>query len=1286
MGFDGCVVPEALRPYVDWVTGMAWPEGDAQGCFRMADACVVAAHRVVADTPAADAVTAELLGDQWDGAAQEAFVRHVKQKVGGRQADLVKRLIDAAIALNGVGVAIQYAQRMITLVVVFLLAVLPVVIWQAPWLLRPLLQVTRMTALQIAKHTMILIAVFAAFGAALDYGTQYSQVKGGRRDGIDWGQLATMARDGAINGLLTGLLGGFLGRLATPALRAGVSRAEAALAEKVLAYLTGTLPGQALQYGVAGAATTAISLAWDGHPLDWDLILKSGVAAGLGADGQHLIAPHLRPGDAATPPADPRTIVSDPASGHARDAAPGDAAPGAERLTSLSGGVGRSAYSGADGPGTVRTHAVPDVDSTGHATDRSERGATAGTASRAEEQGRPAPTGTPRAGAPRTAGPGEPAVPHRAPTGPDKTDGVAPPPPHRDAPGSETTLGQAGRPHDYGWRPDRSADQAAVASPSPAHDGQTPTGDPPPPGAPTRAERVPDDGPPPADASQVPGSPVRHRADTPPPPADLADASHNMARVPFAFEGFFTDPRWAADVERFEQRLGAYYFNDPQTLEAARTAVRRLRDVLTALTLRAPDESPADFARRVETAFFRDDAPTSAGQVGTHVTLDELLARGNLRELMTAFYNAAYFNDGHPRTLTKAILDVFDMDQWARARAAGMDLDMLERARRQLDGVQRVVLGKLDEWLTGTSRFSRDVLQTGNVIMMSERGMRELADVIQSQVRRQDRSPEEQQRLGLITTPDYYEGMGAPLGRFERAFVESLADGPLRPGDPLPWREGLTSHENTSGRWARQTAGVGHSVIDGISVTTTRMMVAAEFLGMDEVVRERFLGALVGWMLPSRDHSLFEIMRGAQLADLEHLAAWPSARVSAVDLYRSLPGMDLHTLRAEILPDGLFPHEAGYLCHATDPGGFAETQFAVVRDIAERLGEQLGSGRVTDPELADWLRRNGADPLDPASVRAMGERLSPGHMMALTVYTRPSHDLINNVTRTRLWTAGMSEAAVRKVMDLKVERRLAGYLEELAEGGGKGRALSFLLRPLLHEGDGPLTPRSPLNPTARKWVDAAHAVDEAKREREEHRAAGRRAEARQAENRIREARREQRAAWREIRERLGDVMPRLAGEMRWHADMAHDALLQLPPVGSPDRPVFAFRGDWLTPVHSPIYGSRLYPHGTTREFLSLSRSLEVAVKYVSKNLVGDRGVLVVWLLTGGNGRDISIFSTHPEQQEILLPPHSHGRQVRNPELEAQIRDLLNRTAEDLVRRGELDKVPDRYDILIMEEE
>ncbi|MEV0145689.1 MULTISPECIES: hypothetical protein [unclassified Nonomuraea] len=293
MRFDGCVVPEALRPYVDWVTAMAWPEVNPRRCFRLADACVVAAHRVVADTDAADLVTANLVGERWDGAAQRLFVAHVRDKVGGRRADLVKRLINAALALNGVGVTIQHAQRMITLIVILMMTVVPFLIWRAPWALSAFLRVSRMSALQIAMLASKLAVLFASIGGALELVTELSQVKGGRRDEIDTHQVLITVRDGAISGLLTGLLQGGLGRLATPALRDGIARAEAAFGEKLMALLTGTVPGQALQYGVAGSAAAAISTVLDGRPLDWDLILKSGTSAALGADGQHLATPHL---------------------------------------------------------------------------------------------------------------------------------------------------------------------------------------------------------------------------------------------------------------------------------------------------------------------------------------------------------------------------------------------------------------------------------------------------------------------------------------------------------------------------------------------------------------------------------------------------------------------------------------------------------------------------------------------------------------------------------------------------------------------------------------------------------------------------------------------------------------------------------------------------------------------------------------------------------------------------------------------------------------------------------
>lgn len=318
----------------------------------------------------------------------------------------------------------------------------------------------------------------------------------------------------------------------------------------------------------------------------------------------------------------------------------------------------------------------------------------------------------------------------------------------------------------------------------------------------------------------------------------------------------------------------------------------------------------------------------------------------------------------------------------------------------------------------------------------------------------------------------------------------------------------------------------------------------------------------------------------------------------------------------------MFPHESRYAANARDVAGFSETQHPVVRETVDRLWPQLESGRVVDPDLAAWLDRSGVDPADPAAVRALSDRLSPAHVMALTVYTRHSHYLINNVTRTQLWTGGVSEPVVRKGMVSKVHTLVGNYLDNLA-AGAKALPLPLALRPLLHLGEGHLKSDSPLHPLSDAYVDAVRRTDEAKGRFEQAREAGDKQEARRAGDDLRAARKDAKAAWKALEERLGGVTPRLWDEMRWHADMVHDAMAQLPGVGWPEQPVQAYRGDWLTPVHSPIYGSRLHPYGVAREFLSVSMLLEVAIRFMAENPAGDRKVLVAYQLTGQQAKDIS---------------------------------------------------------------
>jgi hypothetical protein len=145
---------------------------------------------------------------------------------------------------------------------------------------------------------------------------------------------------------------------------------------------------------------------------------------------------------------------------------------------------------------------------------------------------------------------------------------------------------------------------------------------------------------------------------------------------------------------------------------------------------------------------------------------------------------------------------------------------------------------------------------------------------------------------------------------------------------------------------------------------------------------------------------------------------------------------------------------------------------------------------------------------------------------------------------------------------------------------------------------------------------------------------------------------------RKLRQQLAMVKPRMFDEMRWHADMVYDALFQLPAVGSPEHPVIAYRGDWTQPVFSPRYGGAMHPIGTARSFLSVSRLLDVAVRFMVENPAGDRKVIVAYQLIGLHARDVSVFSSFPEDQEAVILPRRQARRVSDPALVEAIREAL----------------------------
>ena len=716
----------------------------------------------------------------------------------------------------------------------------------------------------------------------------------------------------------------------------------------------------------------------------------------------------------------------------------------------------------------------------------------------------------------------------------------------------------------------------------------------------------------------------------------------------------------------FEQKLGAFDFKDPAVLDRLRSTLRDLRTALRALNDKLPEESQTAFEQRIDSVFRSGDA-RNAGNVGLHVSVDTILEQGDVRETMTALYNAFYLNYDRPEVFKNAIIRVADAGDWNRLQDAGVNVDSLRQRYRQLNSPLRRALGafeagSLGEKILGAGghRFDRDPVATGNVILNSDHPIENQLAAIRSQKGRDDRPDAEQRELA--NTAQHYADLGAPLGRLSRDFLQQHMDLPIDdPSAKLPWREGVTVHDTRSA-WTDATEEAGLPTADGISLTTTKMLTAAELLGLDPAQREQFLKGLMAWMLPGRDHSLYEMALGAQIARSGPLAGGRIGdAVDPVEFYRRV--LDWHG-ESGPAPDVPLPHQAHYQHLATDPAGFTEARHnradePELNELVHEVWRQLSDGHITDGEpppgplpehappaahipeytLHAWAVRNGIDPNDPEAVRAAVAGLSEAHLTALAVYTTHSHTAINHALTMDSFTGSLPDAVSDKLLRtefghtarVSVER----YLSALADGENPGR-LPISLRPIVHTGPEPLNKNSPLTPQARSWVDGTS---------------------------------DERAyAWAGIKEQVNERLPALFDEIRVHTDMFMEALHQLPAMGSPEHPMLVFRGDKVNLLSRGRYGDQ----ATTRQVFSLSPDLATAVHFMETNPGSGTPTLVLYELTGKNARDLSPFTVYRGTREYVFPPGARTRRVTDPERIAAI-------------LAQVDGLPEGCEIIVMEE-
>lgn len=236
-------------------------------------------------------------------------------------------------------------------------------------------------------------------------------------------------------------------------------------------------------------------------------------------------------------------------------------------------------------------------------------------------------------------------------------------------------------------------------------------------------------------------------------------------------------PDWEKEAIAYEKRLGVYCANHPNALAAADKALSRMKNVLAAY-FKPQNKTDADIAE----AFLQNDA-TSAGQVGTkdpEQKLKAIFEQGNLREKMTAFYNAAYFKAGYakdPGVSLKGILHDVTMKNGAFDKKTsdnlGLDSEGLEeqsdfllgKPRKRLKGAVKKVAK--DKKYT----FDKDIFALGNLYYQHSNDA--LEEMVKSQKPRVARSPLEHSIGQQKMTPRDFKQLGVPLSKAEKGLLEN---------------------------------------------------------------------------------------------------------------------------------------------------------------------------------------------------------------------------------------------------------------------------------------------------------------------------------------------------------------------------------------------------------------------------------------------------------------------------------------------------------------------------------
>ncbi len=431
-----------------------------------------------------------------------------------------------------------------------------------------------------------------------------------------------------------------------------------------------------------------------------------------------------------------------------------------------------------------------------------------------------------------------------------------------------------------------------------------------------------------------------------------------------AYKIIYQHPDWQATAQEYEDKFAANLYNSPPVRQAASQALTKLSETLTSYyrVKNLNEEQSEDLAavgqvaeqisgrtpddwKVLEGALLQRNSGSGAGQIGRRQLGDYVEAQeaarlgiegdyvlfeqdadflnrqniqnvfdnGNLREQMTMLYNGMFINGGKNReeieesqSLKNLLLNITEEDQ-AKMNEMGTESHIRFDLLREMGHYEK------KEDLFDTYSMARDLKRgkdkikgKGNWFTRWASGIkRAFSAAFSSKFTRSTKKKAEQTGLGR----EHYERLGIGLSQRE------MANG-LDENGNLKWKEGQAYF-----RMDTPVTAEGMLQTAGPSGTTLRMLGAYRLLGAGKTDLMNFRLALIAWMVSSRDHSIYEILKGSHNAGVkgrEDLS-------EAANMYRTIDPLFEDLIREEFAPNRRFPHETIYLKmvdqQAKDMGG-----------------------------------------------------------------------------------------------------------------------------------------------------------------------------------------------------------------------------------------------------------------------------------------------------------------------------------------------------------------------------